>query len=175
MDHADHVALIQAGIVGGVWADFGAGDGAFTLALAHCLPPDSTIYAIDKDEGALTRGARRLSSQFPHVQAHSYVADFTQPLALPPLDGVVMANALHFLRDKQPLLRLLYGYLRRGGRLVIVEYDAERGNQWVPYPFRYPEWARMAAAAGFTGTRQLATRPSRFLGGFYSALTYRPQ
>ena len=35
MDHTDHVNLIRAGVsTGGVWADFGSGGGAFTLALA---------------------------------------------------------------------------------------------------------------------------------------------
>ena len=37
MNHTDHVQLIEAGLErhsGGVWADFGAGSGAFTLARA---------------------------------------------------------------------------------------------------------------------------------------------
>ena len=37
MQHADHVALLRGGVSspGGVWADFGAGRGAFSLALAE--------------------------------------------------------------------------------------------------------------------------------------------
>ena len=37
MDHTDHTNLLLDGIAapGGVWADFGAGTGAFTLALAR--------------------------------------------------------------------------------------------------------------------------------------------
>jgi len=37
MDHKDHVNLLRNGITnaGGVWADFGSGQGAFTLALAE--------------------------------------------------------------------------------------------------------------------------------------------
>lgn len=174
MDHADHVALVQAGVVGRLWADFGAGDGAFTLALAQCLPPNSMIYAIDRDGGALARAARRLSAQFPYIDTHIYVADFTHALELPPLDGIVMANALHFLPDKPPTLHRLYNYLRPGGRLIVVEYDTDRGNSWVPYPFSYATWVRMADSTGFVGTRQLARRPSRFLGSFYSALSWRP-
>ena len=39
MNHEDHVRLLRKGIVepGGVWADFGSGAGAFTLALADLL------------------------------------------------------------------------------------------------------------------------------------------
>src|SRR5690554_4106120 len=41
MNHQDHVNLLRPGVpaTGGVWADFGAGTGAFTLALAELLGP----------------------------------------------------------------------------------------------------------------------------------------
>ena len=55
MDHRDHVALIRAGVgeQGGRWADIGAGEGAFTLALADLLGPGGQIIAVDRDAGAL--------------------------------------------------------------------------------------------------------------------------
>jgi hypothetical protein len=55
-----------------------------------------------------------------------------------------------------------------------VEYDADRGNPWVPHPFSAAGWERLAAAAGLIGTRRLARVPSRFLGAIYSAVSYRP-
>ena len=44
MDHAEHVNFLRNGIpaTGGVWADFGAGRGAFTLALADLIAPPET-------------------------------------------------------------------------------------------------------------------------------------
>lgn len=44
MNHADHVKLLRDGIhaPGGIWAYFGSGHGAFTLALADLLTPWST-------------------------------------------------------------------------------------------------------------------------------------
>jgi hypothetical protein len=56
---------------------------------------------------------------------------------------------------------------------VIVEYDADRGNQWVPYPISFRAWMALAAEAGFRDTRRLASVPSRFLGSIYSALSLR--
>ena len=85
-----------------------------------------------------------------------------------------MANSLHFVRDKAPVLELARGYLRPGGRLVLVEYDADRGNPWVPYPVSARSWPALAAAAGFEGTHDLARVPSRFLGAIYSAVSLRP-
>lgn len=53
--------------------------------------------------------------------------------------------------------------------MIIVEYGADRGNTWVPHPFTYPQWERIAAQAGFRNTRLLRTIPSRWLGSMYSA------
>jgi SAM-dependent methyltransferase len=85
-----------------------------------------------------------------------------------------MANSLHFVRDKQPVLASVKAMLRPGGRLIVVEYGSDRGNPWVPHPFTYARWELMAAEAGFERTRQLATVPSRYLGSMYSAVTFAP-
>jgi SAM-dependent methyltransferase len=115
-----------------------------------------------------------MEAAFPEAAVDYVTADFTRPLELPPLDGVLMANSLHFVRRKEPVLELVRGYLRPGGRLVLVEYDADRGNPWVPHPLSYPTWERVAAASGFTGTHLLGRHPSRFLRAIYSALSFRP-
>ncbi|MGH2407240.1 MAG: class I SAM-dependent methyltransferase [Candidatus Limnocylindrales bacterium] len=176
MDHRDHVRLIRDGVagVGPSWADLGAGTGAFTLALADLLGPTGTIEAIDRDAGALAQLAASMAARFPDTDLHTTVADFTHPLELPHLDGVVMANSLHFVRDPPPVLALVLGSLRPGGHLVVVEYDSDRGNPWVPFPFSYRRWQILAADAGFVATRQLGSVPSRFLGSIYSALSLAP-
>jgi hypothetical protein len=43
----------------------------------------------------------------------------------------------------------------------------------VPYPLAYPTWEKLASAHGFVRTRLLATRPSSFLGRFFSAVSER--
>jgi SAM-dependent methyltransferase len=176
MQHPDHVNLLRDGVLGpgGVWADLGSGGGAFTLALADLIGPIGTIYSVDKDRGALREQERALRARFPSVAVTYLAADFTRPLDLPPLDGVVMANSLHYVRDKAPVLALVRGYLKPGGQLLLVEYNADRGNPWVPYPLSYPTWERVAAQAGFAATRLLARVPSRFLSEIYSAASAKP-
>jgi ubiquinone/menaquinone biosynthesis C-methylase UbiE len=162
--HEELVALIEGGVGkrGGRWADLGAGEGAFTLALADLIGPEGHVVAVDKDARALRSIGHGIETR---------VADFTRPLDLHDLDGVVMANSLHYVRDKQPVLQSVREMLLQGGRLIIVEYGAERGNPWVPYPFVYERWETMAAQAGFKNTRLLKTVPSRWLGSMYSAVS----
>ncbi len=173
MQHHDHVSLIREGITsaGGTWAELGSGSGAFTLALADLLGPGAQIYSIDKDQRALREQAAAMRATFPAVAVEYRQADFTRPLELSALDGVLMANALHFVREKGPVLDLVRAYLRPGGRLLLVEYNAERGNMWVPYPLAYPSWEKLASQHGFASTRLLTTRPSRFLREIYAAVS----
>ncbi len=176
MEHADLVRLLSDGIGsrGGRWADLGAGEGAFTSALADLTGPDVHITAVDRDAGSLRRLAEEMGRRFPATGLETVVADFRRPLELAGLDGVVMANSLHFVRDKGPVLKSVREMLRPGGSLIVVEYGADRGNPWVPHPFSYATWERLASEAGFGRTRLLRTIPSRFLGSLYSSITYRP-
>src|SRR5512135_343406 len=98
MNHADHVRLLHDGVPGpgGTWADLGSGGGAFTLALADQLGTSGEIYSVDQDRGALREQERRMRAQFPDRHVRYLTADFSLPLTLPQLDGIVMANSLHF-------------------------------------------------------------------------------
>ena len=173
MDHDDHVALIREGIPksSGIWADFGSGSGAFTHALAEILEPGSQIYSVDKNAASLQNQARTMRTRYPGTEVQYLKADYTQSLDLPPLDGAIMANSLHFQRTKDSVLALIRGYLQPWGRLILVEYNLDQGNTWVPYPLSYKTWERMARKNGFASTRLLARRPSRFMGEIYSALS----
>jgi SAM-dependent methyltransferase len=175
VNHNDHVNLLRAGIPepGGIWADFGSGTGAFTLALADLLGQEAEIYSIDKDEHALREQQSQMQARFSSTFVHYLAGDFTHRLYLPPLDGLVMANALHFQRQKAPVIHALKNYLRPGGRMILVEYNVDRGNLWVPYPLSYVTWENLAKEAGFKETRLLKTVPSRFLNEIYSALSLK--
>jgi ubiquinone/menaquinone biosynthesis C-methylase UbiE len=173
VNQSDLVALLRDGITkrGGRWADLGAGEGAFTLALAELLGPGAHITAVDRDGGALRSLGAEMGRRFPGVTVDVRTADFTGDLGLSGLDGVVMANSLHFVRDKHPVVESVRRMLLPDGRLIVVEYGTDHGNPWVPHPFSYPSWEKMAARAGFARTRLLHTIPSRHLGSMYSALS----
>src|SRR6185295_15450155 len=107
MDHTDHVRLIRDGVVDrpGVWADLGSGGGAFTLALADLLGAGGSIVSVDRDRGSLEAQRREMERRFPQAAVDYRVADFAGMLDLPELDGLLTANSLHFVREKEPVLR----------------------------------------------------------------------
>ena len=176
MNHNDHVHLLRKGISerGGTWADLGSGTGAFTLALADLIGPGGHIYSVDKDASALRQQERAMQASFPDVDVTCINADFTRPLNLPPLDGIVMANSLHYVSNKDAQLQRVYSYLCPGGRFLLVEYNVDRGNMWVPYPLSFETWSKLAQRNGFVETRLLERRPSSFLREMYSAMSLRP-
>ena len=203
MDHRDHVNLLRPANLapGDTWADLGAGSGAFTLALRELVGPEAVIYAVDRDRLRLGELERAWRLRFGDTaNLHLLPADFTRPLDIPLLDGVLMANSLHFYRDadergkrgetdfkirvnlrssasdskdKLGVLRHVGSFLKPGGTLLLVEYNVNVGNIWVPYPLSFEKFQTLAPKAGFSEPRLLATHSSSFLRGFYSALAYK--
>jgi precorrin-6B methylase 2 len=94
MNQSDLVALLQDGVTerGGRWADLGAGEGAFTLALAELLGPGAHITAVDKDGRALRSIGAEMGRTFPGVMLEVKTGDFRRDLGMAGLDGIVMAT-----------------------------------------------------------------------------------
>jgi ubiquinone/menaquinone biosynthesis C-methylase UbiE len=172
MNHDDHVHLIEQGIArgaGGVWADFGAGRGAFTLALRDVAGPEVEIVAVDRDPDSLRALRAEMTRRFPGTRLRLLEGDVRALPPLPPLDGILAANVIHYVPEQAALLRRWRQMLVPEGRLIVVEYDADLGNRWVPHPRSFAALAPLAREAGFAAPSLLASRPSRFLGRIYAA------
>lgn len=162
MDHAEMVALIRDGVreTGGVWADFGAGTGNFTWALAELLGPQAQIYAFDRDKTATTAQLARLQSQPPLATIIPRQADVTRLLDMPALDGILMANLLHFIRDQRSFLQRICSYLQPHGQLLIVEYEQSLPIPWVPFPVPFARLTELAHTTHMPAPRRIAIRRS---------------
>jgi ubiquinone/menaquinone biosynthesis C-methylase UbiE len=149
------------------WCDLGSGSGTFTVALAQLLTPGSTIYAVDWDRRTL----EGIPDQHDGVEIRKIVGDLqSSSLRLPPVDGILMANTLHFIQEQQALLRRL---LSVADRFLIVEYERPRPNRWGPNPVGFERLRQLFSEAGVERVERLATRPSLFGGTMYSALAER--
>lgn len=135
------------------WADLGCGSGLFTMALAQLLPTGSTIYGVDTHP--TIRRQDKPTSIIP-IQTN-FIKD---TLGLPPLDGILMANSLHYVEDKPTLLQKLRSYMHPDSPFIIVEYDTDKAvPTWVPYPISYTSLTEL-----FKGQKvqKLDERPSVF-------------
>lgn len=171
-------AVGDAGSSSVVWADLGAGTGTFTRALARTLGAGNTIYAVDDDASAV-RALHTLSTS-PDARIVAVRADFSRSLDLPGLsastllDGILLANALHFVRDAVAVLTQLVHRLRAGGRVIVVEYDRRQASRWVPYPIPASHWPALASTAGLRDAAITAVRESEYAGYLYVGVATKP-
>ena len=154
MNHDDHVGLIRAGLEGAGprWLELGAGEGAFTLALADILGPGGRILATDRD-GRRPASRGRVWSDIDSRQTQLEIRDSTSRMVpAGPFDGVLAANTPALRRrPRSRRCGAIRFSIRPGGRLVVVEYDADRGNPWVPHPFSFETLANGGGAGGLRG------------------------
>lgn len=152
------------------WADLGCGSGLFTAALSHFLLPGSTIHAIDY------RPPASIKSVKAGVNVKIEEADFVNdPFFFNDLDGFVMANALHYVKDRPNFMRKINFALKPGGSLLIVEYDTDQPvPTWVPYPLSYKSLQQFFESQGYTSITKLQTHPSLYgRANIYAALIHR--
>ena len=152
----NHIKIAATGKTS--WADLGCGSGLFTKALDTLLQPGSDIYAVDKNITAFNNSFTPLHCTLKKIKADFIKAD----LAMPLLDGVLMANSLHFVNEKISFLQKTKRMLKPGGALLIVEYDFDEPNPWVPFPVSYTALKALLTKTGFNFTERIYELPSRY-------------
>jgi len=139
------------------WADLGAGDGTFTLALAEMLAPGSVIHVVDLDGSAL----RRIPSAHKGARITTLQGDFMkQPWPFDDLDGILLANSLHYVEDQPAFIRACESHMKSRRNFLVVEYDTSEANRWVPYPVGQARLKALFERAGYPSVRVLRSRPS---------------
>jgi SAM-dependent methyltransferase len=150
-----------------VWADLGCGTGLFSQALALLIPAGSKIFAVDTNRAALNR-----ITPSKRVTIETLNADFSKdPLQMSGLDGILMANSLHFIQDKPSFISKLDKLLGGEGSFLIVEYNTDEPNPWVPFPISFKELVDLFLRLGYQVIRKINELPSRYdHATIYSAL-----
>lgn len=181
MKLTEAIALIRAavGSESGAWADLGAGTGTFTEALAVILGRSGSVVAVDHDANAVTALQALAHADGSRASVTAAVGDLAKLDAIvelqgTELDGALFANSLHYVPDPTYVLTSAGTLIRPGGRVVIVEYDQDRSNRWVPYPLSAERLQRVVEQAGLRSFDVVARRPSAYQGEMYCAIAFVP-
>lgn len=142
-------------------ADFGAGHGYFTIAMAHAVGGDGKVYAIDIQKPVLE--IIRARARVEHLLNIEYIwADLDQyggsKIKERFLDFVIIANVLFQAEQKHILAQEAFRVLRSGGRIATIEWDTTAAPMGPPLESRIPrgQALRIFNEAGFTSDREFA-------------------
>lgn len=106
-------------------ADFGAGSGAYALALAQRVGPSGRVYAIDVQKDLLKR---IVSEALRHRLRNIDViwADLETPraskLAAQSLDLVVVSNLLFQTHEKAQVLKEAKRIIKKEGKIAVIDW-----------------------------------------------------
>lgn len=134
------------------WADLGCGTGTFSYALATLLPGNSRIVCVDKELQAIKPLYDGVHLEFN--QADIQEIDF----APRSLSGILMANSLHYVKNQPKFIERISQFLNKNASFIIIEYDTDVSNQWVPYPLSFNTLSKLLK--GYGKVRKLNERPS---------------
>ncbi len=160
--------LIRPGVspASGTWADIGAGTGLFTQALMEILD-EGKVIALDKSPHALYSNQQlAISNRQSKVNLEIIEGDFNKPLDLPLLDGILMANALHYANDHLVVLKNVLTSLKPEGIFLLIEYDTDKPNPpWVPNPISFERFLEICHHSGLSEPMEIARRKSIYRDG----------
>lgn len=105
-------------------ADLGAGGGYFTWYLAEAVGPQGKVYAVEIDETALAIIEKEMKSR----GVTNVVPTRAEPddARIPePVDLVFSCDTYHHMEDRIAYFRSLARYLKRDGKVAILDFHAE--------------------------------------------------
>jgi ubiquinone/menaquinone biosynthesis C-methylase UbiE len=113
-------------------ADVGAGIGYFTLKLSKRVGKTGKVYASDIDENALAfLNERRKDAGMDNISIiHGREDDPMIPKSS--VDLVLMVNTIHLVKEKTVFLNNIRNSLKEKGKLVFVQWDAEKMDSELP-------------------------------------------
>ena len=144
-------------------ADVGAGSGYFTAHLSREVGPSGRVFAVDISERALDQLDRLVENE--KLENVDVIRGEIDDPGLPErsLDAVLVVDAYHEMTEYEAILAAVYGALKPGGRLVILDLvppdsSAARDRQTANHRLGMSVVEREIRAAGF----EVVERDPRF-------------
>jgi len=107
-------------------ADIGAGGGYFTLRFAEAVGKNGLVYAVDTRQDFLA--AIDLNARAKGLCNIRTLLVSGEPSLPEKIDLIFMRNIYHHLSDRSVYFKTLRPFLRRGGRLAIIEHKPDAGG-----------------------------------------------
>ena len=136
------------------WADLGCGSGIFSYALTSLLPAGSNITCLDKTIQHIEPFMNGVSLRFQQRDFENHTFPERS------LSGILMANAIHYVEDKVALIKKLKDPLQPDGQWIIIEYDTNRANRWVPFPISFIRLQTLFKDMGYANIIRIGEHPS---------------
>jgi ubiquinone/menaquinone biosynthesis C-methylase UbiE len=105
-------------------ADIGTGSGLFTRPLARKAGSKGVVYAVDVD-AELIKHVEKTARQQQLTNIRTILAPESDPKLPEPVDLIVIIDTLHHIANQPTYLKGLKRYLRRGGRIAIIDFSHE--------------------------------------------------
>lgn len=145
---------------GSAVADIGAGRGYFTLRLAERVGLHGRVYAVDIDEGNLSRLRER--AERDNLKQVSTIASTTSDpkIEAESVHSILVVNAYHEMREFDAMMQGMFRGLKACGTLGIIDGEAPEGRPRDDYYSRHdiPE-SLVRADAERNGFRFVAKKP----------------
>ncbi len=110
---------------GEVVADIGAGSGYFSWRMAKAVAPNGKVYGVDIQQEMLDLLQRNMARRGVD-NVVSVLGTTTNP-KLPPesIDTILMVDVYHEFDEPYAMAAAMVASLKKGGRIVLVEFRAE--------------------------------------------------
>ena len=110
---------------GDVIADIGSGSGSFTVPFAKAVAPNGIVYAVDIDKDMLSYVADR-GKKAGVTNIKTVLGEFDDPkLPVKDIDVAFFHRVLHMIEHRQLYLNNTAPYLKKDGRVVIIDKNPE--------------------------------------------------
>jgi 2-polyprenyl-3-methyl-5-hydroxy-6-metoxy-1,4-benzoquinol methylase len=106
-------------------ADLGSGSGLFTRPLAKQVGSSGVVYAVDVDEKLLDH-VLKTSTEKGLTNVRPILADANDAQLPEPVDLITIIDTLHHIPAPSEYVKGLRKYLRKGGRVAIIDFS----NEW---------------------------------------------
>ena len=160
----DEIVAALALKPGATVADIGAGTGYMAAPLSKAVGKGGTVIALDASAAMVEYLAKRTDELGPARVVPRKVGPDDPELQPAGVDRVLMLDTWHHVKGQAAYAKKIFAGLKRGGRLVVVEYavDAEVGP---PKAMRVApgQVSRQLEAAGFRAAVVRESMPRHYL------------